>query len=202
MNHRERTDNIRESLPSHVREKSSCTRKWILPGLLVLILLLTGCGTLRTGTGGIRNPERTSSDVNNASETAPSSSSDNAQAEMPATSSDNAQTEVPAASSEFVPATSSDNTQKETPAASSGTTQATTPEPSPTISAEASVSGAAASTTPDDSNPSDSGILVKSGNELSSDEKQKLLEELEKELDALFTEINDVSAEEEMEAQN
>jgi len=43
---------------------------------------------------------------------------------------------------------------------------------------------------------------VKSGNELSSEEKQKLLEELEKELDALFTEINDVSAEEEMEAQN
>lgn len=45
----------------------------------------------------------------------------------------------------------------------------------------------------------DGGIVVKSGNALSSEEKRALLNELERELDALFAEIENVSDEEELE---
>ena len=183
-----------------MHKESTCARKWFLPGLLVLLLLFTGCGTLRTGTGGTKNANLSPSNEINTTETGPATSVKNVQTTASAEASEVAQTTTPADASEV--------SQAATPTASSDDAQPSATVATPAESAEPSVSGTATSTTADDStppadsNPPDSGILVKSGNELSSDEKQKLLEELEKELDALFTEINDVSAEEEMEAQN
>ncbi len=86
----------------------------------------------------------------------------------------------------------------ETPEASA---EVPSPEPVDSMDPEASSPTDTKNPSPEPS-PPETGIIVKSGNELSSEEKQALLEELEKELDALFAEINDVSAEEEMEAQN
>lgn len=212
MNHRERTYPIRGSGRGPMQKESTCARKWFLSGLLVLMLLLTGCGTLRTGTGGTKNANLSPTNEINTAETGPATSVKNVQTTASAGTSEVARTTTPADASEV--------SQEATPTASSDDAQSSATAATPAESAEPSVSGTATSTTADDSNPPDnsnppadsnlpadssppdSGILVKSGNELSSEEKQKLLEELEKELDALFTEINDVSAEEEMEAQN
>lgn len=160
------------------RYKSNHTFARILvPGLLALVFLFAGCG--------VRKPGMFASGI-------PTIPSD----EITTTAS------VPAASPAETPTASAEALSPE-PTASTKPTASTPPSPpaksaTPTAPSPPSSTEIPSAAPP----PAEHGIIVKSENELSSAEKQQLLEELEKELDALFAEINDVSAEEEMEAQN
>lgn len=194
MNHFMRTHISGGIRSNRFQKRYASANRRVLPVLLALFFFLTGCGVNRSATSASKT--LTSPPSKEIAATAPVSVE--SPAESSAALSAVVLEEVQAVASEDVPAQSPTQTTIETPDAPM---EVRSPEATDSMAPDAASPTDTKSPSPEPSSPV-SGIIVKSGNELSSVEKQQLLEALEKELDALFAEINDVSAEEEMEAQN